>query len=352
MSGLSKSQSFAAMAVVVLILSSTTFILYDKTSHSTPEGQFQEGLREFERSNFGTASGLFNRSYQGYQEAGEHDKAVQSIGWKLKADRILLEYPYDRSQAEELLAETFPWVPEHERTSWLDNSSIEKIITDGQVRFYCSITDNIAYRNLTLYHQWKDHPGQDPLKTMMVEIMDHDANRTGTLFNPINYTANGVLTIERSLLPATGTLEIWIPAPIETTSQTDVRVLTALPGAWIKTMPSSDSDMGQIYMEVPLDGLTDDVVVNVSYSLTVYQKHFTVDPTAVGMYDKTSADYITFTASHDNILVTPGIIAEAKAVVGEETNPYLQAKLLYDYCGRQHHLQLHAAHLSIRPGLR
>jgi transglutaminase-like putative cysteine protease len=250
---------------------------------------------------------------------------------KLRADRILLDYGLDRAQTEEVLAETFPWVPEHERNSWLDNSSIEKIVSDGEERFFGQIADNIAYRNLTLYHQWKDHSGPDMLKNMMIEILDFDANRTGTYFNPVNYTANGVLTIERSLLPSTGTLEIWIPAPIETASQTNVTVLTALPEVWIKTMPAIGSDLGQIYLEVPLDGLTADVVVNVSYSLTAYQKHFTVDPATVGQYDKTSADYITYTKSHDNILVTPEIIAEAKAVVGEETNPYLQAKLLYDY---------------------
>lgn len=331
MSSLSKSQAFAAVAVVVLLLSSTTFILYDKTSQRTPEGLFQEGVKEFERSNYATASGLLNRSYQMFISAGEREKALQPLDWKLRADRILLEYGLDRSQAEELLAETFPWVPEHERNTWLDDPSLEKIVSDGQVRYFGSIANNIAYRNLTLYHQWKDHSGPDTLKTMMAAILDADANRTGTYFNPVNYTANGVLTMERKDLPTTGTLAIWIPAPIETASQVNVAVLTAQPNAWIKTTSPADSDIGQIYLEVPLDGLTEDVVINVSYSLTVYQKHFTVDPSAVGAYDHSSADYITYTASHDNILITPEIVAEAKAVVGDEKNPYQQAKLLYDY---------------------
>lgn len=331
MSSLSKGQALAAVAVVALLLSSTTLILYDKVSQTTPDGLFRQGLREFESSNYGAASELLDRSSQMYDAAGDHDNAVRSLNWKLKADRILLEYSLDRNGAEALLAQTFPWVPENERNSWLDNASIEKIVSDGKELFFGQIADNIAYRNLTLYHQWKDHAGPDALHTMMIGILDADTNRTGTFFNPMNYTANGVLTVERADLPSTGTLAIWIPAPIDTASQVDVTVLTALPSAWIKTTSSPDCEIGQIYLEVPLDGLTDDVVVNVSYSLMVYQKHFTVDPSTVGVYDRSSADYITYTASHDNILVTPEIAAEAKTVVGEETNPYLQAKLLYDY---------------------
>jgi len=324
-------QAVASFVLVALIVSSTGFVLFMKTSPETGQDLYRAGMREFESSNFGTASSLFNRSYQMHEAAGEHELARQSFDWKLRADRVLLEFCLDREQAEAALAERYPWVPEDERNAWLDDPTIERIVSDGKELFFDSIVDNVAFRNLTLYHQAHDGHGTDVLATMMKEILEEDADRTGTYFNPVDYLANGTLTLPRDLLPATGTLSVWIPAPIKTASQTDVVVLKAEPQEWVRSFTRPAADIGYVYLEVPLDDLTDDVVVTVSYSLTSWQKHFDIDPSAVGEYDRSSADYATYTASHDNILITPEIIAEAKAVVGEETNPYLQAKLLYDY---------------------
>ncbi|MBI0582644.1 MAG: transglutaminase domain-containing protein [Methanomassiliicoccus sp.] len=331
MSKLSNGQAVACFALVAMILAPTSLILLDKTSQSSPDLQFSEGMNAFNSSNFGAASEHFNRSRHMFLDAGNEAAALESLNWKLRADRVLQEYSLDRHEAEELLADTFPWVPEHERSAWLDAPDIERIHTDGEDRYFVSIAENIAYRNLTLYHEWRDRAGTNPLKTMMVGILDADANRTGTFFNPRNYTADGSLTIERGLLPAAGTLCIWIPAPIETDSQSDVAVVSVSPEAWVRTVSPSDSDIGQIYLEVVLDSLTEDVVVNVSYSFTTYQKHFTIDPDAVGDYDRASHNYTAYTKSSENTLITPEIAAKAREVVGEETNPYLQAKLLYDY---------------------
>jgi hypothetical protein len=330
-SSLSKGRSIAAVAVVALILSSTTFILYDKVSQGTTDGFFRQGLREFESSNFGTASDLFNRSYLSYLAARDHNGALTSYNMMVRSDEVLFDYCLDRPQAEKVLADTFPGVPQSERNSWLDNESIEKIMTDGQERFYGDIAKNLAFRNLTLLHQLMDAPGPNMVKEMMKEVLEADANRTGTYFNPVNYTSNGTLTMQREDLPATGTLSIWIPAPIETASQTNVTLLSVQPNAWVKTIPSPHDGLGQIYLETSLDNLTSDLVVSVVYSLTVFQKHFDIDPAAAGEYDKSSTEYITYTASQDNIRITPEISAEAKAVVGNETNPYRQARLLYDY---------------------
>jgi hypothetical protein len=331
MSKLSFGQAAACVVLVAMLLVPTSLIFLDKSARSSPNLQFNEGMNEFRNCNFGAASDHFNRSYHMYLDAGNEAAALESLNWKLRADRVLLEYSLDRHDAEELLAETFPWVPEHVREAWLDAPDIERIFTDGQYRYFVSIADNIAFRNLTLYHEWKDQPGPDKLKNMMLDILSSDANRTGTLFNPQNYTATGSLSIDRELLPATGTISIWVPAPIETDSQRNVQVLSVTPEEWVRTVSSPNSDIGQIYLEVDLEGLTEDIVINVSYSFTTYQKHFTVDPNAVGDYDRASHNYTTYTRSDGNILITPDIAAKAREVVGEETNPYLQAKLLYDY---------------------
>jgi transglutaminase-like putative cysteine protease len=330
MSGLSKGQALACMALVVIVLAPTSFVLYEKTA-PTAESLYQQGMREFENHNFNAASGLFNRSYQSFLDLGNQERALQALNMRFRADRVGMDYNLDRPAAAQKLAEAFPWVPEEERNSWLDLPTTEKMVIDGKETFYSDLVNNIAYRNLTLYHEWMDGPDHTALDDVMAYTISAEENRTGTYFNPRDYTVNGVLTIPRNLLPVTGTLNIWIPAPINTASQFDVSILGIAPSDYVISMPDLNSNLGMVYLEVPLDSLTDDVVVNVSYSYTEYQMHFDIDPSNIGMYDRTSYNYTTFTKSQNNIVISPGIVAEAKSVVGDETNPYLQAKLLYDY---------------------
>ncbi len=317
-------------AAVVLSGMGAVLAINTERSELSAAQLFDNGMAEYQASNYGAASDLFDRSYRDYVRSGDDDAALEAQNMKFRCDRVLLEYGLTREQAEDVLADTFTWVPESERISWLNGSNIEKITTDGEELYFNGIAENIAFRNLTLLHQWLDRDDPDMFKAMMDEVMDIDANSSGSFFNPGGYIADGTLTIPRSELPSTGTLSVWLPAPIRTASQINVTVVSAEPEAWVRTI-STDGDLGQIYMEVPLENLTGDLVIDVTYAYTVYQKHFDVDPLTLGDYNRTSADYIRYTTSQESIRITPEIMAEAQQVVGNETNPYLQAKLLYDY---------------------
>lgn len=330
MSGSSR-QSVLSIAIAAIMLSSIASVFVVTVYLTPPEELFNKGMEEFEEGNFGTASRLFDRSYRGYLSSGHLESAQEALNMRLRSDRVLMEFSLDRTHAESSLAKMYPWIAEDVRNSWLDNSSIEKIVSDGRELFFYDVGINLAFRNLTLYHELKDGKGVDLFKDLMPPILEASRNATTTYFNPINYTAHGTLTLQRNELPRTGTLSVWVPAPINTASQREVTVGSVSPAALVKTMPSPDSDIGQAYLEIPLEDWHEDVVVEVSYSFTSYQKRFVVDPDNVGEYDRSSAEYQTYTASHDNILITPEIVAEARAVVGDETNPYLQAKLIYDY---------------------
>ncbi len=59
--------------------------------------------------------------------------------------------------------------------------------------------------------------------------------------------------------------------------------------------------MGQLYFEVPLEGLNGDLDIEVEASFNHYQQQFNVDPAQVGSYYKNSELYRTFTKSTGNI---------------------------------------------------
>ncbi len=56
-----------------------------------------------------------------------------------------------------------------------------------------------------------------------------------------------------------------------------------------------------------------------------------VDPSKIEPYDEESAEYRRYTGSEPWIEVTDAIVARAGEIVGDETNPYVKAKMIFDW---------------------
>jgi len=139
------------------------------------------------------------------------------------------------------------------------------------------------------------------------------------------------MTIPRKELPAKGVLKLWVPLPVQTQAQSNIKIINVEPSEYIKAPYRTDTELGQIYIEVPLDELKSDLSVEAVYMFTHYEKRFVIDPDAVGDYDKNDALYKKYTKSSPSILVSPDVCSEAKRAVGNIDNPYRAAKKLYQY---------------------
>lgn len=69
------------------------------------------------------------------------------------------------------------------------------------------------------------------------------------------------------------------------------------------------------------------------YEFELEQKpvNFEVDPSAIGTYDKSSALYKQYTAQETWVQTDGRILDQARAIIGTETNPWLQGGLIYDW---------------------
>jgi hypothetical protein len=63
--------------------------------------------------------------------------------------------------------------------------------------------------------------------------------------------------------------------------------------------------------------------------------HTHVDPEGVTDFDRESAEYLRFTRSEEWIEITDEVAAAARSAVGEETNPYLAARRIFDWVIRE-----------------
>jgi transglutaminase-like putative cysteine protease len=150
--------------------------------------------------------------------------------------------------------------------------------------------------------------------------------------NPVNYVGVMNADVPRDKLPATGTLKIWMPLPILTDCQSNARLDSFSPAEYLKHSTELNGDLGDVYLEIPLEQLAGNLQATYSFSFTHFEQRFTmINPDNVGSYDRNSELYRKYTAQGKNIAITPEIAAKAREVVGAETNPYQQARKVYDY---------------------
>lgn len=194
----------------------------------------------------------------------------------------------------------------------------------------------------TLYHLYPDFRTREEAgalgrMTKLFDVMEKylyekDTALPGqTRINPINYLAEGKVTLERNKFPAKGLLKVWLPLPLTTAAQQNVKIISLYPRKYIKYPLKLDGDIGIAYMEIPLEEIKKDLEIGMKFKLTHFEERFKVDPEKIGEYDKKSPLYKRYTASDQNIAVTPAIRKKAKELAGKETNPYKIAKIFFDH---------------------
>jgi len=125
-------------------------------------------------------------------------------------------------------------------------------------------------------------------------------------------------------------LKLWIPIPREWESQKAVKIISVQPEPHAKYAdPEFDNLM--LFWDFGKEPEQPSYRVDVKYRLESYEIHAEIDPTKIGPYDKTSDDYALYTRSTHTVSITPKIRELAQAAVGDEENPYLQAKRIFDF---------------------
>jgi transglutaminase-like putative cysteine protease len=296
-------------------------------------GLAEQARAEQAEGNFTTASELYGQAREAYLSEGDEAAARECLDQVQIMSLIALTYSIGEDDLRGQLAQAFPGVSDDEREGWIASGELEHMIIDGEPMYFDSVIPNIKFRDVDLFHQDAEMLSHyESGYQMLLQIIDEPGGPSWQPFvNPITYRGIHTLDVPREKLPDEGLLKIWFPIPIITGPQPEVRVTAITPDTYVAEPPSIDGDIGVVYMEVPLDELAEDLKLSVEFEFEHHEQRFTVDPAQVGEYDTESALYKEYTASAGNILVTPEIEDAAREAVGDETNPYLAAKRIYDY---------------------
>jgi len=299
---------------------------------SPPRGAilFSQAEGEYAKDNYRAAADLYSEAFHQFRAEGNAPQAKEAFKKASLSARMTAEFPYNKSVITAMIDEAFPDVPADRRASWLSCDKSQCIVSDGEEWFFVNTINNIRSHNLDLMRKATKAKGETPFYDQMKSIALRPYTGTDTYTDPITWEGTEVLSIPAGLLPKTGTLRLWIPLPIETDSQRDVSILSVEPARYVKSQTAPDADLGLAYLEIPLDEVKGDYLnVTARFRYTQYEVRFTVDPARVKSYNTSDPEYQKYTASGKNIVVTPEVRKRALEIVGNETNPYLQAEKLY-----------------------
>lgn len=99
---------------------------------------------------------------------------------------------------------------------------------------------------------------------------------------------------------------------------------------------------------MPLEELGSDLEIKIQFKFKHFEQRFRIDPEQVGEYEKENSLYKQYTASDGNITIIPEISQKAKEIAGDETNPYLIARKIYDHVVDEI-IYSYMPHLAVEP---
>jgi len=125
-------------------------------------------------------------------------------------------------------------------------------------------------------------------------------------------------------------LKLLIPIPREWDSQKAVKIISVQPPPHAEY---EDAEHGNrmFFWDFGREPEKPSYKVDMKFRLESYEIHAELDPNNIATYDKTSKEYELYTRSSHTICITPNIKEMAEEAIGDETNPYLQTKRIFDF---------------------
>ena len=318
-----------ASVLLLIAAAGCTATTEEKTEPVAPAGEaYARGLAEYEAANYRIAEERFTEAYALYTDAGDTDKALTARNAIFRANRAYAEYPFDRAAAEAALRECVPGITDVAIADWLDTRA-QTIVSENETLYFYDVAGNYLYA----------HPAEMQKQNARDLDFDYIARYAwaedqpegiGPYVNPVRYAGVERLEIPHEALPSTGVLKIWLPLPVETDAQRNVTVTNLSAPDYIVAGPFTTGGIGYVYYEVPAGAVNGNLVLSADIAFTSYEQIFEgIDPALVGEYNTSDPEYLLYTKSERNIEITDAIREKAREIVGNETNPHLQAQMIY-----------------------
>ncbi|NLM29528.1 MAG: transglutaminase domain-containing protein [Methanomicrobiales archaeon] len=302
----------------------------DAPDPSPADEAYARGMAEYAGANYRVAEECFREAHALYTGMGDRERARVARNAMFQANRTYIEYSLNETEAEMALREAIPGITDESIADWLD-AHAQKITSEGETLYFYDVASNYLYAHTAeMQNQNEENSGFDCVARFAWS--EDQPEGTGPYVNPVHYAGTERLMIPHDMLLAAGTLKIWFPLPVETDAQRSVAVTNLSRPDCIVAGPFTTGDIGYLYYEIPARAVNEDLVLSADIDFISYEQIFRgIDPELVGEYNTSDPEYLLYTRSERNIEIVDAIRERAREIVGNETNPHLQAQMIYHH---------------------
>ncbi len=244
--------------------------------------------------------------------------------------RIRKDFNMTPEDGLKLIREKMPDVTSGQIAKWKRNNKIEFMRIDGQEWWFRK-----SVRNLWLLaDELKENHDADKWETYNIrrkyylEAMQCPADANGIRdWRHVNITFT--LDVNADAVPAGETLRVWMPFPYENMRQKNIK----LEASNRPVTMSQGSKHHTVYMEAKTEK-GKPTHFEYTFSYDVAERHIAQQDLVamVEPYNVNTAEYKEFTGDQPpHIIINSDLRSLARQIVGEETNPVLQASKIFDW---------------------
>ena len=258
--------------------------------------------------------------------------AVRIDSLRTIMQRIRTDFRLTPEEGVKMIREWMPQATDAQIQHWKDTRALEVMTIDGKEMWFRK-----SVRNLWLLgEEFAAQNAEDSHESFLtrrkyyLEAMRTPADANGVRdWRHVNITFS--LDVNADAVPAGETLRVWMPVPYENLRQRNIR----LEGSNRPVTMSQGSKHHTVYMEaVAQKGQPTHFEYTFSYD--VGERHCSQQDLVAMLepYDTSSAEYLKYTGDEPrHVIITDEMRALARRIVGDETNPVLQAARVYEWIG-------------------
>lgn len=272
---------------------------------------------------------LIGCDYVGYAETG--NRWVEADSAAAIKSRLLSDFRLTFDQARDEIAKLYGDSVASRIREYADKHYIETKVIDGVERVHHKSIKNLKLLNPEMNGGWKLRGGTASEKRIeyVRDVVNHsigDGHTRSDASCRVKYRFS--IDVPYSDVLEGDTLRVWMPMVFDNGRQDDIRILSASQD-YVMSTPEQ-SIHSSIYMERPVEkGKT----THFEYVGEYIAKGQYYAPEYIlrnlKPYNKESDEYKKYTKiEQPHILIYNDL---AKDIVGDETNPYRQSELVYDY---------------------
>ena len=219
---------------------------------------------------------------------------------------------------------------------WEEGKALEYKIIDGKKRYFNHAARNLFRISLTAGKQWEKVHGKrsDSLERFLSRHIPQVVKNVQTTRNPLSdpqtMKVTYTLTVKPNAVPPGELVRAWMPFPrSDVRRQGDVNLIYASQSNFV--VAPDNCAHKSIYMEkrAVIDQPT---TFTYSFIYTSYAEWFDFNAADIKMYNTQSDLYQDYTMEQaPHILFSDRIKERTREVVGNEQNPYLKVRKIYDW---------------------